>query len=490
MQKYNAVVIFTTGAPGTGKTYSRCARFLYDYWLKEEKGVHYSNFPVFVEKFESKYPDAAERIKTIPKEVLDSWATGDSGPWDYFHELDIKGAHIAIDEAHNFIKKNGKGVTENARKWEAWLGEIRHRGCTVEFLSQDPHKLNKVVEQHSGVRILLVNSEDRRIPFFGILLGDLYQLRAAFTGIYETVIWQSEERRINGKWKPSDMSRFSLEPNYFCLYDSHNTPQSGGTKGDGKQAEWEKRGRLGCVFWFLRRNWWRLGKVAVIVSVVLWFLLLGGIPYTIQAFNGWVKGRVENKKASKPEKTDVKILKPAEAASAGQPRPAGGELHRQNSTALPIAADEHVKISHKIAEMPAMRSETVQRAKYETAPTSQQQQAAVPRVTFVTKDGAALDDGLVITTGSVVGEWTLERVIWKERTCVFFKKVNEDEKTFLRVPVGGPVGVRMREEPKAEASTVSIGGPVSRPVQAIGGAVGVETEKPAGGGPKNGAPKR
>src|SRR5688500_7782343 len=118
MQKYNATVISTTGAPGTGKTYSRCARFLYDWWLPEETGVHWSNFPINVDAFAKKFPNANERIRIIPKEELAKWTAcdGTHGPWDFFHEMDLQGAHIAIDECHNYLAKTGKGAAGNAKR--------------------------------------------------------------------------------------------------------------------------------------------------------------------------------------------------------------------------------------------------------------------------------------------------------------------------------------------------------------------------------------
>jgi len=442
MQKYNAVVIFTTGAPGTGKTYSRCARFLWDYWLPNEKGVHWSNFPVVIEKFLTKYPDAEKRIKIIPKDVLDSWAAGESGPWDYFHDKDISGAHIAIDEIHNYMRKTGKGVVALTRKWELWLGEIRHRGCTVEFLSQDPQKVNKCVEQHAAVRILLVNSDDRRDPLFGILLGDIYQLKAAFVGEYETTIWQSEERRINGKWVRADMSRFTLEPRYFVLYDSFNTPQSGGVKANGKQYEFQKRGRVGCVRWFLWRNWWRLLTRFALVAVVLWFLIGGGIPATILYFNKWVKGRVA-------QKEPVNKIKPAVPVDQVPRPPAGAESHRQKKSPSPIAqtADVNNLQNRTVPEAVPVRSENVARASTAPVLSGVEQQELVPRLSYLTPDLAGLDDGQSIRIGDCVGEYWLLSIDWGTR-CATFEKRGESDAwgKYLRVPVGGPVGERLRKK--------------------------------------------
>ena len=145
-----SVIMLTTGVPGCGKTYVRAARFLVDDFLINTRGVHYSNFPLNVDviadevsrKMSRKFgifglknrkvtpEDIKKRIVVIPDEVLQSWRMERSGPWDYFAGVNLKYAHIAIDEIHNFLSPLSS--LEYVQAWNDFLGEVRHRGCTFE----------------------------------------------------------------------------------------------------------------------------------------------------------------------------------------------------------------------------------------------------------------------------------------------------------------------------------------------------------------------
>ena len=438
--QYNSVVIFTTGAPGTGKTYSRCARYLYDFWLPERKGIHYSNFPVKVEKFAEKYPDAAERIKTIPNEELDRWSRYESGPWEYFKELDLEGAHIAIDECHNFIKRTGEGCQKNATRWEQWLGEIRHRGCTVEFLSQDPHKVSKCIDIHAGVRIALINSEDRRDPWFGIPLGDWYELRAGISREYETVIWQIEERRINSKWVHGHTERFTLKPFYFELYDSFNTPHSGGTKAAGQEREYQKRSIAGLVSWFCRRNLFRLGSRVVIVMAFVWLCFCGGLNWLIFRYINFSQSMAEsNREVKPPSETKKPAPRPptpepesAKAAHVPLPEPRSTALAQPKLTSGTVV--EPPKSLNVESSAATTKPEVTAPAHPSTAEFISVERARYI-VGAVSMNFAAMADGRLLRVGDLIGEFVFVRVEYPLRACVFR---GTDGKELL-VCVGGSV---------------------------------------------------
>src|ERR1700758_2580126 len=124
-----------------------------------------------MEALASIWPEVDDRVKVIPEDVIESWVRMESGPWDYFREVDLQLAHIALDECHRMVPKDGKGARDYAKKWSDWVGTIRHRGCNVEFLTQDPQKVNRVIDIHAECRIQLVNSEDRRDPYFKVRMG-------------------------------------------------------------------------------------------------------------------------------------------------------------------------------------------------------------------------------------------------------------------------------------------------------------------------------
>lgn len=468
MQKFNATVISTTGAPGTGKSYSRCARFLWDVWLPEEKGVHWSNFPVNFEAFEKKYPDVRERVKVIPKDVLAAWAKGEGdGPWNFFKPEDLAGSHFALDECHLYLKRTGKGCQINAERWMLWLSDIRHYHCSVEFLSQDPHKVNKCIEVHSSVRILLVNSEDRRDPLFSIPLADWYELRASVSGTYETVIWQTEERRINGKWVQSNMERFTLDPAYFVLYNSYNNTQAASDDEENVDVkclrEFEKRGRAGLWFWFVRRNWFRLGTRLALCSVVLWLCFAGGFTFVLNHGNAYLR-----KMAGAKDQIGVKAGAVSQAVPVAPVKdgpPPATVVSKAPAVAVPAS-------SPGVSGPVAVRSESNLSRGLEKPIPFEQQQQMVPRLALISKEFLACDDGRIVRFGERVGGLVLLRIDYGDR-CATFGGADDGQE--LVVPVGGPIGVRLRQV-KTDAAP-AVGGPaaISGSLPTIGGAAVFES---------------
>ena len=67
------------------------------------------------------------RVLAIPLGVLHDWELERSGPWEYFHDVDLTGAHIALDEAHNVVGVHHSKAHKQA--WSSWLGEIRQPWC-------------------------------------------------------------------------------------------------------------------------------------------------------------------------------------------------------------------------------------------------------------------------------------------------------------------------------------------------------------------------
>lgn len=448
-QKYNATVMSTTGAPGTGKTYYRCARFVIDWWLPEEKGVHYSNFPINLDALQAKYPEAVERVHVIPEEELKAWMDFESGrgPWTYFNGVDIQGAHFALDECHLWLPRQGEGSQKNAKRWGDWLREIRHSQCTVEFLTQDPGQVHKVVEMLAAVRLQLVNPEDQRDPIFGVQLGDWAELRAYFTGSYEVTIWQLEQRRVLEKWIHGETQRFTLDPYYFQFYDSYNSSiKSKKVDEDDEEVkakptklrEFQKRSRLGFWWWFFKRNAFRLASRVVAACVLLWLCFGGGLTQGISYFLEFVKSR-----AAKPAKTeaveDVKKPVVPKSATPGKEIPPASTVHREKMEAPAIAPQVEVKkVKNEVA---TVRSETVAHRPLETPPSGEQQQKTLPRLTVVSSDYVALDDGQIVKVGDSVGEYILRSVEFERRRAKF--QENVDGGGFLVVPVGGPVGNRL-----------------------------------------------
>lgn len=303
-----SVIILTTGVPGCGKTYVRCARFLVDDFLVNTKGVHISNFPVNVDEVASAVckkinknrgffgifrkkvteKDIKKRIVVIADSDLQKWRTGESGPWDYFAGSDLKYAHIAIDEIHNFI--NSRISPEVLRKWDDFLGEVRHRGCTFEGLTQDIDQVDRVLIGRAALRLELIPGEDLRDPFFKIKMSDWYELKAGFTGSYHKTVFMFEKRKQGSYWKTNHVSRFLITPEYFKYYNSFNASlqekeQGASDEGRAVEYEYQRRNKISLLFWFIRRNWFTLFWRLLVLIVVVWFTCFGGISWVL---SGWL----------------------------------------------------------------------------------------------------------------------------------------------------------------------------------------------------------
>lgn len=304
-----AVVILTTGVPGCGKTYVRAARFIVDDFLvNNQKGMHISNFPLNIDviaedvskKINSSIgffglkrrrttpDDVKKRIFLIPDEELQRWRAETSGPWNYFADTDLKYCHIALDEVHNFISNNS--TSEHLKKWDDFLGEVRHRGCTFEGVTQDIAQVNRVLIGRAAVRLELIPAEDLRDPFFKIKMMDWYELKASLTGSFHKTVFMFEKRKQFMSWVTNHSSRFLLVPEYFKYFNSFSASlqekEKGATdEGRAVQYEYQRRGKLALVFWFLRRNFftlfWRIG----VACFLFWLCFCGGLTYFI---NHWL----------------------------------------------------------------------------------------------------------------------------------------------------------------------------------------------------------
>lgn len=420
-----SVITLTTGPAGSGKTYVRCARFLVDEWLPERKGIHYSNFPVFREKVSAfvarKLNQAADelldRVQIIPDSVLNTWLNGQSGPWDYFRDKNLEGCHIAIDECHNFC--GAKTNHKIRQQWQAWLGEIRHQGATVEFLSQSPEKVAREIHYEAGLRLSLVNSEDRRDPFLGILLGDWYELKAAFvTKQYETVVWEVERRNVDGKWVEQNKRVFTLDPIYFEFYDSFSRPVQGGEKASGQQREFQKRSKSALVWWFLKRNPWPiLSRVLMIGGFV--YICTGGSSTLLNAMvhtfevagkNNTGKPPVAPKKPAAQLPAVPQSEKPIEKSDLTQ-KPA--QALPQPETAKPATRATVIRLDEPAKEEKAKPPAAQESASEETKKPSS------TRLVLVSRDRIALEDGRIIRVGELCGSLHLVEVDVRRRECVF-----------------------------------------------------------------------
>jgi len=297
-----AVTEFTTAPAGSGKSYRRCAHYLATEYLPLKTGRIWTNFPIkidaMIDYVLSGHPNMdrailLERIRIIPDDVLASWRSEESGPWDYFRAIsisgiDLQGDRIAIDEIHNYIPK--EAAKETSRKWKEFLGEIRHSGVEFECISQNENKVHKIIQDEAGLKRTLFNCEDRRDPFFKIVMADWYNLRAKFfTGAYTSTVYETEWLPFNKKWRENHVYRFQFRPEFYPLYDSYSTPIAGGSKARGKIYPFQSLTKRGLIWWFYRRNWLEVTTRLALFLLAFWIFFGGGGLKLIESFMSFQK---------------------------------------------------------------------------------------------------------------------------------------------------------------------------------------------------------
>jgi len=270
-----STIIITTGVPGAGKTYSRGACFVPQQFLPEYGGSYYSNLPLHVDIIAERYEkrnkvpaaEVVERINSIPDNVLQSWKEEQSGPWEYFDGVDLSGCHIAIDEAHKYI---GAGVsTAYARQWQEFCGELRHRQCSIEFMTQNEDKLHKAIYKDAALKYRIVNSSSERDPFFKVMMAEWYNLLACFTREYTPAVWQEEYRNVGERWVIQKKHPWRFDARNYDLYDSFSRPD--GTVVDSvRQKEWfEDTKPWAGPFVFLKRNLWEMAPGMAAFAIII-----------------------------------------------------------------------------------------------------------------------------------------------------------------------------------------------------------------------------
>jgi len=311
-----ATVVCTFGPPGAHKTYVRCAEFLIK-WVRFERGTHYSNFPVDVDALAAymlrkhKIPEATTRAKVhvFPREEFDRWRKAETvkridpsvevrGPWHYFKELgleDLSGCHVAIDEAHIVLPKSGQVNTR--RQWGDWLAEIRHAGCTIEFISQHIDRVDEDVQRMAEERIEISNLERRVEPLFRIPMASWYELRAAFSGRYTPCVVESYQRKHLGKWTVEYERRYYPNPDKYVLYNSYSAGQSDASTGTAGnvQHKFQELGDWGTVKWFCQNYWFNLLRTGVL-AVLLYHAIMIGVPWFLKGQREWFVGAMASQR--------------------------------------------------------------------------------------------------------------------------------------------------------------------------------------------------
>lgn len=262
-RKLSSVSALTVAPAGSGKTYARCACYITSYLLRQRGRRLICNYPInfkgLIEYCErrgiSNESVIRDCIIIIPERILELWQAADSGPWDYLspkrvgrgagwlgddypHLVDDEGSlalgagwHLALDEAHRFVGALGEHSfmdyrlgKDNIMMWQRFVGEIRHRRGSIEFLTQADLKIHASVRAECGSVIRLQNSDALNDPLFSIPLSEWFALWYAFTGKVIAWVYESEYIRQGKRERLSVRRRWRLDSELFAVYDSFSAP--------------------------------------------------------------------------------------------------------------------------------------------------------------------------------------------------------------------------------------------------------------------------
>ncbi|QQE10821.1 hypothetical protein JD969_15120 [Planctomycetota bacterium] len=299
MQVIEEVILYTTGTPGSGKTFYRCARYLVDHVLPDTDMYFISNYPIgrvdegtthvpnyegerYIDRIakyvakKTKKPEEEylNRLEVIPEDELDKWKTGHSGPWLYFADREFEDVYLALDEIHEYCGRHHDA--QHRKKWQNWISQIRHEGVGhFEFVTQSPEKVAKEMGWDTGIRMRVIGCGDLKDRLFGIKWLYWWELFAMISGHYIKTSLLLTQKKDDRTWRTIDVEKIKLDSFYFQFYDTHSKSGNKKQAKSAKKYEYQKRTKLGLLWWFIKKNLKPL-SIRVFVLAVLWWLSFGG----------------------------------------------------------------------------------------------------------------------------------------------------------------------------------------------------------------------
>ena len=302
----HATLQLTTGLPRTGKSYRRGPHWILNEWLQHYDGTVWTTIPIYRDKLAQAAAERAglkdwrvylDRIQIIPHDEVERWKTGESSPAKYFKGIDLRGCHVQIDEAFKIWPKKSRGT--RSEEVAAWLAEIGHLGCTIEFLCQSRKQLHSAIEDLCQSWVLIETNEEDKDPLLRVRLGDWMQLIAKFTRKYRP--WCREIRRVqrDEKWvNLGEPTFFVRNPFYYDLYDSYSKPSEGGVKATAPLLEYQRFSTLKFFLWFLNKNITRFVFRGLIIAFVVWLIFFGGVGKVVKGVTGTLMASAQKQASS------------------------------------------------------------------------------------------------------------------------------------------------------------------------------------------------
>ncbi|WP_437229797.1 zonular occludens toxin domain-containing protein [Planctomicrobium sp. SH661] len=278
------------GESGAGKTLYVSAFQLVNF-LRDESGDYWHNLPLKPEGLAAlsgkSVQEVEARLKLIPAEELKTWIEGKGGPWSFFADKDIKGAHIAIDEAHRYFgKKHSKA---HLAALGEWTGGLRHHGATCQLITQHEFKLSTDARNEAGVQTRIFAPSQRTELFTGAKWHDVLQLLSKFwrKKVGLTIVREGVTSGRSARDFTNDGFRYIFhKKEHYACYDSYNNIAAEGASHDGEanrpKEEWERFSWPRLILWYVERNFWPTGLRAGAAAGLFWLFALGGLSMIVE----------------------------------------------------------------------------------------------------------------------------------------------------------------------------------------------------------------
>lgn len=250
-------IVFWTGKPGSGKSYSAVFESHNLLKLGQIKKV-ITNLP-----YNSSFP-LLHKVEIIDVEKFMQSAMNP----EWLSKENLNGALIIIDEFHLLCPRTGN--VEQRRWWRQFLAEVRHHGAVFWALTQSTEQLDREVFKLAPVRYEIINKAVIRSFVLGIPYGPIYDLVWALTGMPHTVFRRSEYVYTT-KWISTGRTDVVADLEVFDWYCSRSAAYGSGKDSLDyiKPSVWTAvKGLWRYRFTFL----WRF----VLLLFVLWLVFGGG----------------------------------------------------------------------------------------------------------------------------------------------------------------------------------------------------------------------
>lgn len=207
------------------------------------------------------------------------------------------GALLVFDEVHTYIPAQGVGGRDFMQLFIEYCSTHRHRQQDLIFITQHTDNIHKSVLCLAGDAYHVCNVKSRVIPFLRIPFSDIDVVKEAW-GCFRQVANIIYGNYLGRSFKKESTTTIVLKPEIFALYQSHTLSGA----GDSVDRPSLNLGRIGSIFWFIRRHWWHLAIKAALVYGAVWaiYFVLTDAP---QRLSKSISKDIESKKPAASKKT-------------------------------------------------------------------------------------------------------------------------------------------------------------------------------------------